>query len=133
MSVESLIDNSGQQASITAEAPDGQVPAQTAMGGADRSDANWVTVADGVPCLVRTRSSALSYGRDDERAAVIDARIYFAADPVPSGISSRHRITVTVAGTGGPRVLGIYDVQGVVDPNSMGRIFEVDCERIRTP
>lgn len=133
MSLESLIENSGQQATITAEAPDGQVPGQTAMGGADRSDGNWVPIAGPVPCLVRTRGSALNYNRNDERAAVIDARIYFAADPVPSGISSRHRITVTAAGTGGPRVIGVYAVMGTIDPNSMGRLFEVDCERIRTP
>jgi hypothetical protein len=136
MSIESLIQNSGQQATITAEAPDRQVPRQDAAGGADRSDPNWVTVASGVPCLLNTSSSSLqAFGshRNMERAAVIDARIYFITDPVPSGISSRNRITVTAPGTGGPRVLGIYAVQGVKDPNSLGRIFQVDCERVRVP
>jgi hypothetical protein len=136
MSLESLINESGQQATITAEAPDGQLPAQDATGAADRSDDNWVTVADGVPCLVNTRSSTLEARgskRNDGRANVIDARIYFAADPVPSGVSTRHRVTVTVPGAGGPRALGVYAVQGVVDPNSMSRIFQVDCERVRTP
>lgn len=130
MSLESLIENSGQSASILAEAADGQVPAQTAMGGADRSDANWLTVADGVPVLVRTRSSAVNRDYDDERAGVIDATLYFAADPVPSGsgLSSRHRIVVT-----GGRAAGTYAVLGAIDPNSMGRILQVDCERIRTP
>lgn len=135
MSLESLIEDSGQLASILAEAADGQVPPQTAMGGADRSDGNWLTVADGVPVLVRTRSSALNRDYDDERAQVIDATLYFAADPVPSGsgLSSRHRIVVADGGTGGGRAAGVYAVLGVIDPNSMGRILQVDCERIRVP
>lgn len=137
MSISSLISRSGMQATITAEAPDGQVPAQDALGGADRSDGNWVTVVSGVPCLLNTSSSSLAAffgsGRNDARANVIDARIYFLSDPVPSGISTRNRVTVTQQGTGGIRTLGVWSVQGVVDPNSMGRIFQVDCERIRTP
>lgn len=137
MSLESLIDDSGQQATITAEAPGGRVPGQTALGGADRSDANWLTVADGLPCLVRERSVAVDYGRNDARASVVTARIYFVPDDVaavlPSGLSSRHRITVTVGGEGGPITTGVYAVKGAVDPNSMGRVLQVDCERIRTP
>lgn len=136
MSLQSLIAASGLQATITAEAPDGQVVGQDATGAADRSDGNWVAVASGVACLLNTTSSSLqAFGskRNDSRTAVIDARIYFACDPVPTGISSRHRITIVKAGTGGPRVVGVYAVQGVTDPNSMGRLFEVDVERIRTP
>jgi hypothetical protein len=137
MSIETLIQRSGQQATITAEAPTGQVPPQDAAGGANRSDANWVAVASGVPCLLNIASSALkSFGsaRSDARANVIDVRIYFYSDPVePGGISTRHRVTVTAPGHGGQRVIGIYAVQGVTDPNSLGRIIQVDCERIRTP
>ena len=135
MSVEALIEDSGQQALITCEAPDGQVPPQDALGGADRSDANWVTVASGVPCLVSPKSSKVNAfpGRNDARAGIVDAVIYFSTDPVPSGISSRHRITVTVPGTGGPQVVGVYAVQGSIDPNTMGRIFQVGCERVRVP
>ena len=62
---------------------------------ADRSDANWVTVADGVPCLVSEKGSSLDYDRNDARANVITARVYFGCDPVPSGISTRNRINVT--------------------------------------
>jgi hypothetical protein len=136
MSLESLISESGLQATITAECPDGQVVGQDGTGAADRSDTNWVAVASGVPCLLNTTSSSLqAFGskRNDARMAVIDARIYFVCDPVPSGISTRHRVTVVAPGTGGPRVLGVYAVQGITDPNSMGRIFQVDCERVRTP
>lgn len=122
------------QATITAEAPDGQVPPQDALGGADRSDANWVTVAAGVPCLLSEKGSTLDYSRNDARANVIQARVYFARDPVPGGISSRNRITVTRATPGNqPQIPGIYAVQGTINPNAMGRLFEVDCERVRTP
>ena len=135
MSLESLIDDSGQFATITAEAPDGQVPTQDPTGAADRSDGKWVTVAAGVPCLVNEKSSALMAfsGRNDARMGIVNARIYFYVDPVPAGISSRNRITVTTAGTGAPQVLGTYAVQGRVNPNTMDRIFEVDCEKVRTP
>jgi hypothetical protein len=137
MSIESLISRGGQQATITAEAPDGQVPAQDALGGADRSDANWILVASGVPCLLNTTSSTLSaFGgaRNDARANVISARIYFAGDPVPSGISTRHRITITDMGAGGPRSLGLYAVQGANQPVLGSQtIIQVDCERLRTP
>ena len=135
MSVEALIEDSGQQALITCEAPDGQVPPQDALGGADRSDANWVTVASGVPCLVCPKTARVNAfpGRNDARANLIDAVIYFSVDPVPSGISSRHRITVIIPGTGGSKVLGVYAVQGSVDPNTMGHIFQVGCEKIKTP
>ena len=133
MSIESLIEDSGQQATITSEATRGQVPGQTAMGGADRSNANWATVADGVPCLVNPKGSSLDRNRNDARANVINAEVFFLADPVPGGMSSRHRITVTLTDRPDPVVLGVYAVTGVVDPNYLGRIFVADCERIRTP
>jgi hypothetical protein len=118
---------------VTAEAPTGQFPPQDAVGGADRSDANWVGVAQGVPCLVRPRSSHLEAmpGRNDARMNVVDTRVYFAADPVPGGLNSRNRIVVTSCPD--PALIGIYAVQGVIDPNGMGRLFEADCERVRTP
>jgi hypothetical protein len=136
MSIESLIEDSGQFATITAEAPDNEVPGIDPTGATDRSDANWVTVAIDVPCLVSPKSSAVrAYpGQNDARQAVVDARIYFLSDPVPTiGLSSRDRVTVSMATYGGPQVLGVYAVLGVINPNTMDRIFEVDCERLRTP
>ena len=136
MSLESLIEDSGQLATITAEALDGQVPGQDPTGAADRSDGNWVTVATAVPCLVSPKSSALQAfsGRNDARMGIVNARIYFLSDPVPSvGLGSRNRITVNVETAGGPQVLGVYAVQGVINPNTMDRIFEADCEKVRTP
>lgn len=98
---------------------------QTAAGGADRTDP--APIADGVPCLVRARSAvlaALAGRRDDARAETIDARIYFAGDPLAAsgGLSTGHQITVDGAA---------YAVRGVVDVNSMGRLLQVDAERIR--
>jgi hypothetical protein len=136
MSLESLIEDSGQLATITAEAPDGAIPAQDPTAAADRSDGNWLPVVTGVPCLVSPKSSSLQAfpGRNDARQAIVNARIYFTCDPVPTiGLSSRNRITVTTEAHGGPQVLGIYAVQGVINPNTMDRIFEADCERLRTP
>ena len=132
MSIESLISESGQMADITVEAPDGQVVGQDPIGGAIRSGA-WPTVVQGVACLVRPMADKLSAypGRSDARADVWDTQIYFFADPVPSGISTRHRITVRYKGTGGWNVLGVYAVQGVINPNTQSRIFQVGCERIR--
>jgi hypothetical protein len=132
MSIEGLIEDNGEYATITVEAPDGVSVAQDAMGGADRSDP-WIQVAAMIPCLVRPLSSAL-FGyppRNDARANMIDATIYFKDDPVPSGISTRHRITVTVPGTGENRVLGVYAVQGVIDPNTMGELYQVAVQRLR--
>lgn len=135
MSLESLIDDSGQLATITQEAPDGSVPGQDPTGAADRSDGNWVTIATGIPCLVNEKSSALQAfpGRNDARVGIVNARIYFYYDPTPKGLSSRNRITVFVAVKGIPQVLGVYAVQGRVNPNTMDRLFEVDCEKLRTP
>lgn len=130
MSLESLILDSGVQATITAEAPEGQEPAQDLLGAVDRSAGNWVPVVADVPCLLRVRSSTINYAHNDARANLVDARIYFLADPSPSGLSTRHRVTVTQPGLGGPRVVGVYAVLGVVDPNSLGRVFQVDCSRV---
>ncbi len=114
-----------QSADITCEAAPGDVPAQDASGGADRSARQWQPVASGVPCLVRPMGSARQ-DRDDARRGIDTGRIYFASDPVPDpeGISSRHRITVAGA---------IYAVMGATNPNSLDRIIQVDVERVRTP
>ena len=136
MSIESLITDSGQLATVTAEAADDQVPSQDPTGAADRSDGNWITVAANVPCLVRPRSSTVREypGLNDARAALVDATIYLLDDPVPSiGLSSRNRLTVTTAVLGAPQVLGVYAVLGVINPNTMDHHLQVDCERIRTP
>lgn len=98
---------------------------QTGAGGADRTDPQ--PLADGVPCLVRARSAvlaALAGRRDDARAETIDARIYFGTDPLAAsgGLSTRHQVEVDGA---------VYAVRGVVDVNSMGRLLQVDAERIR--
>jgi hypothetical protein len=132
VSIESIIERSGQLATITAEAPRGLATGRTAMGGADRSDANWLTVADGVPCLVSPSGSSLDRSRNDAREDVIEATLYFARDPAPGGLDTRHRATVTGTRTGGdPVVIGVYAVTGVVDPNYLGRLFVASCERIR--
>lgn len=96
---------------------------QDALGGADRT--GWQPVVSDVPCLVR-RLSASQQVRDDARAQICDTRIYFADDPVLDfgGLSTRHRITVDGS---------IYRVTGPVDPNSLGRILQVDCELLRYP
>lgn len=135
MSIESIIENAGQAATITAEAPYGAAVGQTAMGGADRSDDVWLTVADGVPCLVDPGHSAIDRQRNDAREDVISATIYFRADPVPGGLSTRHRITVTATRSPNPDpvVLGVYAVTGAIDPNYLGRLFVVACERVRIP
>ena len=132
MSLESLIEDSEQVADITVESTSGVGPPQTTMGGTDRSAGNWLGVAQQIPCLVRDQSATLNYARNDARANVKTTRIYFLCDPVPGGgLSTKHRITVSLGKD--PVARGVYAVQGVIDPNSMGRLFEVDCERIRTP
>jgi hypothetical protein len=136
MSLESLIDDANQFATITAEAPDGSVPAQDPTGAADRSDANWETIVSGVPCLVNPKNSAVQAfpGRNNARMAMIDARIYFVNDPLPPfGISSRNRITVRSGRSQESSLVGIFAVIGTINPNSLNGICEVDCERIRTP
>ena len=94
-SFEALIEDSGQQALITCEAPDGQVPPQDALGGADRSDANWVTVASGVPCLVCPKTARVNaFPGETTRGPTSSTRSstsvstpYQAASP--AGIASR--------------------------------------------
>lgn len=130
MSIESLIENSGQFADITIEADSGFAPPQTSMGGVDRS-APWPEVVSGVPCLVRDQSSTLNYSRNDGRVNVKNTRIYFSKDPTPTGLTTKHRITVS--GGHDQVAVGVYAVQGVIDPNSMAELFQVDCERVRTP
>lgn len=112
-----------QRAKITTEAPEGVSVPQDALGGADRSQ-EWIVVANDVPCLVRPLAKSVfkEASGDDRRGSVINARIYFARDPIQSGLSARHRIVVDD---------DTYAVQGTgVDPNSMGRIFQVSGERI---
>lgn len=130
MSLESLIDASGQFAEITAEANPGSRPPLTTMGGVDRSDGNWLEVVSGVPCLVRPQGGSLNLNRNDARANVKTPKIYFLCDPVPTGLTTKHRIKVTQGSD--KTLVGVYAVQDVTDPNSMGRIFQVDCERVRT-
>jgi len=112
-----------QSADVTAEAPTGVSVGQDSLGGADRSG-QWLTVASGISCLVRPMGTSLmAFGsaRDDARRGVNTTRIYFAADPAPTGIGSRNRIVVEGQ---------TYAVQGSTNPNTMDRIFQVDCERI---
>lgn len=130
MSLESLISDSGQQAEILAEANPGSRPKQSTMGGADRSDANWLEVVSGVSCLVRPQGGTLNLNRNDARANVKTPKIYFLEDPVPTGLTTKHRIKVTLGLDG--TLVGVYAVQDVTNPNSMDRIFQVECERIRT-
>lgn len=118
-----LSDFLAQSATITAEAAAGATPPQTRSGGADRSAR--LTVADGVPCLVRPLGASLAAfatARDQARRNVVSARIYFAADPAPEGLSTRHWIDVDGR---------TYKVTGVVDYNSLHRLFAADCEMIR--
>jgi hypothetical protein len=129
LSLESLIEDSGQQADITAESNPGVTPPLTTMGGVNRS--TWLEVVTGVPCLVDPKGGTLNLARNDARANVKTPRIYFTQDPVPLGLNTKHRITVS--GGSDPTARGVYAVQDVANPNSMGRIFQVDCERIRVP
>lgn len=90
------------------------------LGGAVRSG-SWITVAVAVPCLVRPLSAALQ-PRDDARRDVGAVRIYFASDPVPTGIGTRNRIVVDGA---------TYQVTGSVNINKLDRIVQVDCEVVK--
>jgi len=135
MSIESQVRRSGQFCDITVEAQPGQQPPQTAMGGTDRSG-GWLPVATGVPCLVNTKASPLmAYpGRNDARAQVQTNRIYFYYDPTPAGFTTRMRISVYKPGSDGDQTnLGTYRPVETFNPNSMDRIFQIDCEKVRTP
>lgn len=133
MSLESLIEDSGQLATITVESLTG-TPPRTAMGGVDRTG-TWPQIATGVPCLLNNKNSQLMAwpGRNDARAQVFDTRIYFYYDPTPAGFTTRMRISVTQTnGDTDVTDLGVYQIVAVQNPNSMGRIYEVDCEKVRT-
>lgn len=135
MSLQSLIDDSGQFATVSIESPDGQTVPQDALGGADRSG-QWATIASHVPCLLNNRSSPLMAwpGRNDARAQIQTTRIYFYEDPTPAGFTTRMRITVSAPGSSGDMTdIGVYQVIGTANPNSMNRLYEVDVERVRTP
>ncbi|MDG3003244.1 hypothetical protein [Paludisphaera mucosa] len=101
--------------------------ARTPSGAASRSAP--VLLAEGVACKVRRTAAALAYGkspRDDARRQKVDARIYFAGDPLaaldpPLRLSTGHRIAA--AGE-------TFAVLGVVDVNNMGRLLHVDCEAV---
>ena len=75
------------------------------------------------PVPATARLMAFGGRRDDARRNVVTARIYFADDPAPEGLSSRHRIVVENA---------TYAVMGVINPNTMDRLFQVDTEMIRS-
>ncbi len=96
-------------------------PRKDRTGGVDRTG-DWDTVAADVPCLVRPVSAALQ-SRDDARRDIVIYRIYFASDPVDGGLSTRHRIAVGTQ---------VYQITGVVNPNSLGRIIHCDCEAIKS-
>lgn len=128
MSIESLIERSGQECSILATTAAGSAR-QTATGGVDRTAAGWSSVADGVPCLVRPTGSSLNLGNDTMSNQEY-LKVYLAGDPVPGGISVRHRLAVTRAGDGSPNAIGTYNVISVVDANGRGRLIEVGCERL---
>jgi hypothetical protein len=135
MSLESLIDDSGQFATISIESPNGQSVSQDALGGADRSG-QWPVIAVHIPCLLNNKSSPLMGwpGRNDARAQVQSTRIYFYFDPTPSGFTTRMRITVSAPGSSGDMTdIGTYQVIGTGNPNSMNRIYQIDVERVRTP
>jgi hypothetical protein len=134
MSLESLIQDSGQLASILVEAASGQQPPQTGMGGTDRTQP-WITLASGIPCLLNNKTSLLSpykQGRNDERQQVYTTRVYFYYDPTPSGFTTRMRISITDADPSDTDVtdLGTYQVENVSNPNSMNRIWQIDVEKI---
>src|SRR5215469_3488934 len=131
MSLEDLIDASGQVATITQEAPPGLIPPQTAMGGVDRT-MQWPSIAT-LPCHVNTTASPLQpypTGRNNERQQVYTTRIYFYSCP---SIGFTTRMRIAVAGGSDPAVVGTYQIEAVKNPNSMSRLWEIDCERVRTP
>jgi hypothetical protein len=132
MPLEDFLD---QLADIYEEAEDGSVPPQDALGAADRSDANWPLVATDVPCMVRVVTARLDAfpGRNDARAEIVNARVYFFKDPIEGGIGTRNRIIVEDV---------VYAVQGIgargaakriaPSPTAEGHLFEIDCEVIKT-
>jgi hypothetical protein len=132
MSIETFIADSGQECAVEVDSTADQ-PAQTAMGGADRSEGNWVTVADAVPCLVDLKKTDVNYDRNNQRVYLTTATIYFAEDPVLGGLSIRHRIRIVNTGTSGPRIAGPWAIRGIMDPIPAGDHLEVLCQRTGLP
>jgi hypothetical protein len=130
VSLEGLIEDAGQECSVQAQVLT-SLP-QTTMGGVNRTALQWSDVASGVPCLVRTTGSSLSLTSSDQRSNQEFAKIYFAQDPVPGGVSISHRIVVTNNGRGSAGLKGIYSIIGVIDPNGQGRLIQVSCQRLRS-
>lgn len=131
MSVEAFIADAGTQCAIEADQT-ANAPAQTAMGGVDRSADNWIVIQDAVPCLI----DILSQKREminNQLQYVSVARIYLIEDPVPEGLSIKHRIRVTIAGKPGRQVEGVWAIEGVQDPVPYGHHLEVQCVRVGLP
>lgn len=132
MSISTFIADGGQLCSIQADSTADQ-PAQTNLGGADRSVLNWVTVADAVPCLVEIVKTTVEYNQNNQRTYLTDAIIYFDRDPVPGGMSIRDQVVITATGTGGPRIGGTWAIMGIDDPVPSGHHLEVSCRRTGLP
>src|SRR5690349_12208039 len=96
MSVQEHIYNAGTQCAIEADQA-ANSPAQTSMGGVDRTEENWIVVQDAVPCMVDILSTKREVVNNQLRS-IANARIYLVSDPVPEGLSIKHRIRVTIAG-----------------------------------
>lgn len=131
MSIDARIADAGTIVSVEAdEIATG--PAQTSMGGVDRSDSNWVTIADGVPCLIEIEKPDRIMINDQVRYET-KAIIYLMSDPVPGGMSISHRIRVMEAGHAGSSIRGLWAVIGVTDPVPFGHHLEVNALRIGLP
>lgn len=87
-----------------------------ALGGVVRTP--YAVVASDVPCLVRPQVNSLAGEGQGRAGSEQTLRIYFATDPQ---VTSASRIDVD----------GVYYRPiGSQDPNSLGRIFQVDCEQV---
>jgi hypothetical protein len=113
-------------ADVEAEAPAGTSAGQTGMGGVDRT--TWIPVESNLPCLFRPRS-VNNVATDDRAQQQILAKVYFTSDPVATGLTSKHRLIIR----GCPRQAdnGTYSVIGARDINALGRVLEVEVERVR--
>jgi len=131
LSLETIIADAGTLCAVEVDSTAG-VPTQTAMGGASRTDADWVTVADSVPCLVEP-TGGQQVEVNSQKQYQTKAIIYFAADPVPEGMSPRHRIRITSVGAAGKRIAGTWAIDFVDDPIPSGDHLEVSCTRIGIP
>lgn len=131
MSVESAIFDCGIEVAIEVDSAS-DPPAQTTMGGVSRTAADWPVIADAVPCLIDvSKSKKTDVG--DQQVMLATARAYFASDPVPGGIGTRHRIRVVNTGRAGHHVAGIWTITGVIDPLPFGHHLEVECIRTVQP